>query len=1203
MLVSVCIFISTISTAGIANAVWIDSEPNDSDTDATEIGLGAGGAGSLHAVNDDEDWYKFVIPVDGVVTLRLTRLNGDLDPDLSAFDSGLVSLGIGTPLFGQEDVETLDLTVNEGDIVFILVEAYSGQGNYYLSLLFDGDYPTVFSDDCGGACPYGSQVTLTGNGFGTDATQVNVEICDVQSEVVSANSTQLVIAVPFGARNGNLYVSVAGRVGAPYNLIIDSNAPSYQVPYSSEYTTPLPGSTVMAPGGGRVVADTIDISFLPTIGAPTLSSTLSAIVTNLGYAGYNIVGRDPWDNTFQVRFSGPSSYQDLVDLVAEVETHATVDGVSTDILLEPFGMRWDSDPMADDQVSSGDASEYHAAYQKSGIVDAWDLYRTEGHHEPFGNIAIAVIDGGFNDGGSTEEFPSNRFTGKIRNWLGRWTVGEADAADADHGTGVASVIGAANRYGEVTDGMNGVLAGFQADLYDDDADGNTHYAGPESIPYHITVYDTNIHGGGPEDGKSARGAINRALSDVVKMSNSNSDIRVVNMSLGSKAECNDTMTNTRFVAASSRILFVTGAGNDGGIYKDYYPGCYAENLRNVVAVAASYGFDPVLADERVYQYSDPLLGGFTWTSAEGHAPNLIIAPGDAVPVIDVASGTAIPGRMSGTSFAAPQVSAAAAVLFASKPQLKPVEVRTILSLGGDDISGLTGWEQPPNLIKKRLNLRNSMRLLKKHFGWAETEPSVTYAYTANYGTDDDISSVLLDPAYGRPYFDQYLTPFVDTHDPGACATPVDIKVSPDGHRIYVVCESTNSLSILDAESMVLIRETSLPTGFVVGWGQRMTIDEEENVFIPMEDGNQTVLAIYEGRTDSWLDSNTGTQSIEPFELNFLKSSASDIVFMPTETPGLENIGWVQGYDTLYDAGEICEFKFYPGSRNQGVNGPNCIQTFDIETQFSGAYYPSGLDVSSDGANIVAVYDDDNAWPEAMTISSGGNLSDWYCGSIASNSLNEFKDVAIDPKNGEYVYIALNSIDWNDLANGMIAMAHVGNIGYEDCVSIIDVGYGRAPRRIEVTEDGGTVISSITGLNSLAVFPNVPSTHIADVVHALDGEEVVYTLSEDPLGVDDRPSISLISPRPESRVEGVTTFEIALRDENFRQLTISLYQSDGSTLIQQDFIECEQWSADRIISTEFYVNAANGVRPLELRIEAEYTTTQPNEQFTRSYYFR
>lgn len=132
-------------------------------------------------------------------------------------------------------------------------------------------------------------------------------------------------------------------------------------------------------------------------------------------------------------------------------------------------------------------------------------------------------------------------------------------------------------------------------------------------------------------------------------------VRVINASWGG-SDGSQALHDAIAAAGAKGIVFVTAAGNDGFNLEthSFYPASYAADLDNVISVAA-IGNLGTLADFSNY--------GPGVTVAAPGVSILFTQPGD-----QYAAG-------SGTSFAAPIVSGAVALLLTQRPGLTPVQVR------------------------------------------------------------------------------------------------------------------------------------------------------------------------------------------------------------------------------------------------------------------------------------------------------------------------------------------------------------------------------------------------------------------------------------------------------------------------------------------------------------------------------------------------
>ena len=162
------------------------------------------------------------------------------------------------------------------------------------------------------------------------------------------------------------------------------------------------------------------------------------------------------------------------------------------------------------------------------------------------------------------------------------------------------------------------------------------------------------------------GTIVERTNYILNLRDNGVDIRVINFSAGYGPCVNESPRSISTIAfrrlESAGILFVQSAGNIGSDIDEQdgeYPRCLG--LSNHVQVA-SHNRDSFSLDR---------------DSNYGQATVDLAAPGQAVPIGVSEDGLSV-SRKSGTSFAAPHVSGAAALLWNYRPDLTMTEVRSIL---------------------------------------------------------------------------------------------------------------------------------------------------------------------------------------------------------------------------------------------------------------------------------------------------------------------------------------------------------------------------------------------------------------------------------------------------------------------------------------------------------------------------------------------
>lgn len=157
-------------------------------------------------------------------------------------------------------------------------------------------------------------------------------------------------------------------------------------------------------------------------------------------------------------------------------------------------------------------------------------------------------------------------------------------------------------------------------------------------------------------------------------------MHLVNLSFGTDQKTSRALKRAIRDLVEMRILVVSAAGNDGRQGSVDYPGRYP----GVLAVSASTRSDR--------------LAPFSSTGPEVD----LIAPG--VDVISLRPGGGF-GRMSGTSMAAPHVTAAAALLLGLEPHLSPMGVQERLKSTAEWLPELPAKAQGAGLLRADRLLR------------------------------------------------------------------------------------------------------------------------------------------------------------------------------------------------------------------------------------------------------------------------------------------------------------------------------------------------------------------------------------------------------------------------------------------------------------------------------------------------------------------
>lgn len=306
-------------------------------------------------------------------------------------------------------------------------------------------------------------------------------------------------------------------------------------------------------------------------------------------------------------------------------------------------------------------SEYQRsnAATSSGAIAAYNAGATGK------NVKVAVIDSGINP--DALEF-SGRIDPASRDVAGSRGLGDDDG----HGSAAAGVI-AANRNGTGTHGVafDSTLLVYRADTPGSCAD--TENDG-------CSFSDTNIARG--MDAAVAAGA------------------KVVNLSLGGSAP-GTSLLNSMRDAVNAGVVIVISAGNDGdkpeGVDADAFAAVPASRFPTQVIVAGAVGSMTSSGTVGLDQ-----LSSFS-NRAGASANNYLAAIGSGVRTVNK---DGVESRWSGTSFSAPTISGAAALLASAFPNLSGAQIVDILFKSADDL-GATGTDSI--FGRGRLNITRAMQ--------------------------------------------------------------------------------------------------------------------------------------------------------------------------------------------------------------------------------------------------------------------------------------------------------------------------------------------------------------------------------------------------------------------------------------------------------------------------------------------------------------
>jgi hypothetical protein len=334
---------------------------------------------------------------------------------------------------------------------------------------------------------------------------------------------------------------------------------------------------------------------------------------------------------------------------------------------------------------------YEWAFAASHVDRAFDF--TQGSS----GIAVGVIDTGVAD------VPD--LAGKID---GLWSVSgtevvEVSVADGNddygHGTAVASLIAAT-----IDDGFG--MAGFG---------GKSHviavHAGTGGF-----FFDTSV-------------AIALAKLDAL-------GVRIVNMSLGGKTPSEPVLVDAIHKASADGMLLVASAGNDGGSVD--WPAADLQPSDGSRSYGLSIGATTVNGQRAVFSNWGKHLSLVAPGDYGGLCTGLLVAIPSSSFFDDkcfftwTGEGGARYGEIAGTSFAAPEVSGIAALIWAARPELENYQVADIIKQSARREAG-TDWTASMGCGQLDAGAALELATSRSAAAWAEPEPTGNDAVCSTAG--------------------------------------------------------------------------------------------------------------------------------------------------------------------------------------------------------------------------------------------------------------------------------------------------------------------------------------------------------------------------------------------------------------------------------------------------------------------------------------
>ncbi|MHB1341267.1 MAG: S8 family serine peptidase [Coriobacteriia bacterium] len=395
--------------------------------------------------------------------------------------------------------------------------------------------------------------------------------------------------------------------------------------------------------------------------------------------GGTVVGEVEFVSLFQIEFAGATE----ADLVAALQTAEGVEGVDYAFPnqqvysdAEIWGKRVDA---YDDPIYGGGAGD---GYKAMGVSKAWTYIRGAG--VDLNNVKVGVVDDGlympgegveneFEGGKVNIEFPDPAAGENASPEV--WDNGTTNPAGS-HGTGVSTIIGANPDNG----GPSGVAGPLGNKLtisminHYTGQYGNTETAPDPNDPTKFVWSNGKTY----VDGSLV--ALTKQVSNGAK---------VINCSWGNSEASTITVAAynrffTKMAAEHPDVLFVCSGGNGGKVMKGANRIPSGLKLPNMITVGALDN------DGKTADYADKASDDYEITLG---------APGTQQVVGTGTNGG--PEKQDGSSFAAPQVTAAAAILKSLNPKLSAGDIKQILTATARP--GVPNTSGDPNASSKLVN--------------------------------------------------------------------------------------------------------------------------------------------------------------------------------------------------------------------------------------------------------------------------------------------------------------------------------------------------------------------------------------------------------------------------------------------------------------------------------------------------------------------
>ena len=206
-----------------------DQEPNDTDENASRLGLGRAASGSLDGTADSRDVFLLDVEASGTLTFDLQLAGGLTQGHISIVVRNAQGVEIGrfNPI---ESTSQIAVPASAGG-TFVSIESSAAGGSYSLWYAFRQSALTLAAVTPSSGAP-GTLVTIAGTGFSDRIERNFVFFGGIPGKVLAASSNQLQVQVPADGINGPIEI-VSGAshfTGPTFSTGIDNPPDDFAIP-------------------------------------------------------------------------------------------------------------------------------------------------------------------------------------------------------------------------------------------------------------------------------------------------------------------------------------------------------------------------------------------------------------------------------------------------------------------------------------------------------------------------------------------------------------------------------------------------------------------------------------------------------------------------------------------------------------------------------------------------------------------------------------------------------------------------------------------------------------------------------------------------------------------------------------------------------------------------------------------------------------